>query len=76
LYHTTHPDDKAHEGITFIIRSSIKHYEIDKYGNGYDWLRSHNQSNSAEAARNRNKIHHPTMQCSLTDGTFFHLNRR
>jgi len=26
-----HPDDKAHGGTAIIIKSSIKHYEIDKY---------------------------------------------
>jgi len=26
-----HPDGKAHDGIAIIIRSSIKHYEIDKH---------------------------------------------
>jgi len=31
LYHTMHPDDKAHGGTALIIRSSIKHYEIDKH---------------------------------------------
>jgi len=30
LYHTMHPDGKAYGGIAF-IRSSIKHYEIDKH---------------------------------------------
>jgi len=36
---------------------------------GYDLII--HQSNSAEAARNRNKIHHPTMQCSLQMELFF-----
>jgi len=31
LYHTMHLDGKAHGGIVIIIRSSIKHYEIDKH---------------------------------------------
>jgi len=31
LYHTMHPDGKAHGGTAIIIRSSIKHYEIDKH---------------------------------------------
>jgi len=31
LYHTMHPDGKAHRGTAIIIRSSIKHYEIDKH---------------------------------------------
>jgi len=31
LYHTMHPDGKAHGGTALIIRSSIKHYEIDKH---------------------------------------------
>jgi hypothetical protein len=30
LYHTMHPDGKAHEGIALIIKNSIRHYEIDK----------------------------------------------
>jgi len=31
LYHIMHPDGKAHGGTAIIIRSSIKHYEIDKH---------------------------------------------
>jgi len=31
LYHTMHPDGKANGGTAIIIRSSIKHYEIDKH---------------------------------------------
>jgi len=31
LYHTMHPDGKTHGGTALIIRSSIKHYEIDKH---------------------------------------------
>jgi len=31
LYHTIYPDGKAHGGTAIIIRSSIKHYEIDKH---------------------------------------------
>jgi len=31
LYHTMHPDAKAHSRIALIIRSSIKYYEINKY---------------------------------------------
>jgi len=31
LYHTTHSVGKAHGGTVNIIRSSIKHYEIDKH---------------------------------------------
>jgi len=31
LYHTMHSDGKAHGGTARIIRSSIKHYEIDKH---------------------------------------------
>jgi len=31
LYHTMHTDGEAHGGTAIIIRSSIKHYEIDKH---------------------------------------------
>jgi len=31
LYHTMHPDGKVHGRTAIIIRSSIKHYEIDKH---------------------------------------------
>jgi len=31
LYHTMHPDGKAYGGTALIIRSNIKHYEIDKH---------------------------------------------
>jgi len=31
LYHTMHPDSKTYGGTAIIIRSSIKHYEIDKH---------------------------------------------
>jgi len=31
LYHTMHLDGKAHGGTALIIRSNIKHYEIDKF---------------------------------------------
>jgi len=31
LYHTMHPDGKAHEGIALIVRSNIKHYKIGKF---------------------------------------------
>lgn len=31
IYHTTHPDGRGHGGSAVVIRSSIRHHELDKY---------------------------------------------
>jgi intein-encoded DNA endonuclease-like protein len=31
LYHTNHPDGKAHGGSAILIKEKIEHYELSKY---------------------------------------------
>jgi len=35
IYHTNHPDDKAHGGTAIIIRDDIKHFEKEKFRKDY-----------------------------------------